>query len=52
MFVPCFDMQYVMPFLICNHLDEDKRSGFFTLVVYLVHGDCCCSVTHPHGAVG
>ena len=41
-----------MPFLICNHLDGDKRAGFFSLVVFLMHFDCCCSVAQPHVAVG
>ena len=52
MYVPCSIMLYFMPLLISNHLDVDKRSGFFTLVVCLVHGDCCCSVAQPHVAVG
>ena len=41
-----------MPFLVCNHVYGDEKAGFFTLVVFPMHCDCFCSVTHPHGPVG
>ena len=29
---PCFVMQYLVSFLFCNHLAEEKRYGCFTLI--------------------
>ena len=42
-----------MSFLFCNHLDEEERVGFFTLIVFLMYKfGCKCSVALPHAAVG
>ena len=35
-FGPCFVMYYFTSFLVCNHLDEEERSGCFALIVILM----------------
>ena len=39
-------------FEFCNHLAEEKRTGCFTLDVFLLSCGCYCSVPLPHGAMG
>ena len=41
-----------MSFLVCNHLAEEERAGYFTLIAFQMSCDCQCSVTLSHGAVG
>ena len=38
------------PSSFCNHLDGEKRAGWFALFVFLVSHDCC--VAHLHDAMG
>ena len=33
MFGPCFVMQYLVFFLVCDYLAEEERAGCFTLIV-------------------
>ena len=35
-FGPCFIMQYLVSFLVCNHLAEEEKIGCFTLREILV----------------
>ena len=35
-FGPCFVMQYLMPFLVFNHLAEEERAGCFSLIGFLL----------------
>ena len=39
-FGPCFNMQYLVSFQICNHLAGEERAGYFTLIVSLMSCDC------------
>ena len=34
------------------HLIEEKRAGYFTLIVFLMTCGCLCSVSFPNGAMG
>ena len=36
--------------VFCNHLDGEKRAGWFALFVFLVSFDCCVAL--PHDTVG
>ena len=47
-FGPCFLVQYLVSFLICNHHAGEK----FNLIVFLMSCFCMCSVSLPQGAVG
>ena len=49
MFGLCFVMHYLVPFLVCNHVE--KRAVCFTLVFLLMSCDCNCSAALPHGAM-
>ena len=40
------------PFLFCNNLYEEDRTGCFALIDCLMSCDCKCSVAHPCGAMG
>ena len=45
-FCPCFVMQY----LVCNHLDGEKRAACFTyIVIFLISRDCFSSVASWFG---
>ena len=33
---PCVIMQYIVSFLVCNHLDDEERAGCFTFIVFLM----------------
>ena len=48
MFCPCFVMYYC----VLYHLDGERRSGSFTLSVFLMSCDNQRSVALSHGAVG
>ena len=50
MFCFCLFLQYLVSFLVCNHLDGKESTSCFTLIVFLVSCDCKCSVALPHGA--
>ena len=52
MFGPCFAIQYLVSFLVCNHSAREERADRFILIVYLLSCDCKCSVSLPHGVVG
>ena len=39
-------MHYFVSFLVCNHLDEEERTGWFALIVF-----CLVTVNVPQGAV-
>ena len=43
---------FVVPFLVCNHLEEEERAGCFAFIVLWMSCCCKCSVTLPHRAVG
>ena len=36
---------------VCNHLEEEEKSGCFAIIVLQVYCYYECSVTLPHGAV-
>ena len=36
MFGPCFAMQHLMSYCVCDHLDGEERAGFFTSIVFLM----------------
>ena len=40
------------PFLFCNHLDEEERTGCFADIVFQMSCYCRISVALPHGALG
>ena len=48
MFVPCFVVHCFVSFLV----DGEERAGCFTLIVFLMSCDSCCSVALPDGAIG
>ena len=41
-----------MSFVVCNHLDEEERAGYFVFIVFQMSCYCKCFVAIPHGAVG
>ena len=41
--IPCFAVQYLVPFLVLQSAGE-KRVACFTLIVCLTSCDCLCSV--------
>ena len=47
----CFGMLYFKSFLVCNHLDEEERAGWFAFTVFWMSCYCKCPVALPHGAV-
>ena len=36
---PCFIMQNLVSFLVCNHLDKDERAGHFSFIVFMMSCD-------------
>ena len=52
MFVLVLLYSTLCPFLFCSHLGGEERAGCFTLFVYLMSCDCCCSVALRHRVVG
>ena len=40
------------PFYFCNHLEEEKRTGCFAIIVLQMYYYCKCSVALPQGALG
>ena len=40
------------PFEVCNHLDEEERTGCFAFIVFWISCYCKCSVALPHSASG
>ena len=52
MFVPCFLMQYLVPFIVLQSFWLGRESGCFTLIVFLMYCDYWCSVALPRDAVG
>ena len=44
-------MHYYVSFKLCNHLEEEKRAGYFAFIVLRMACYCKCSVTRPPGAV-
>ena len=40
------------PLLFCNHLAEENKAGFYTLIAFLLACGCLCSVSLNRSAVG
>ena len=49
-FCQCLVMLYLV-YNVLNHLDEEERSGCFTLTIYLLTFSYKCSVSLPYSAV-
>ena len=37
---------------LCNHLEEEEKSGCFAIIVLQMYCSYQCSVALPHGVVG
>ena len=46
-----FGMHYFVSFLVCNHLEEEERTGCFAFCVLWMSCYCICSVALPNGAM-
>ena len=45
-------MHYFVPILVLHHLEEEKKAGFFAIIVLQMYCYYKCSVALPHGDVG
>ena len=52
MFVFIFLCTTIIPFLFCNHLEEEEKAGCFAFIVLKMYCYYKCSVAFPHSAVG
>ena len=53
-FIPCFVVNCLVPFLVLHHFDRVRRAGFFTVFVFLASCDLliygssskCCALVY------
>ena len=52
MFVFVFIMHFFVSILVCNHLEENEKTGCFSIIVVQINCYYKWHVALPHGAVG